>query len=204
MTESPAIVISSDDIAIRRWESFFVAACKIQRAYRKYLTRSIGYFIFKPQSRNDIICEPTNAQLFDLGKILKGGATNDEKLDMWRYVIEIRKMRPQYSADACLRSLIECNGDLQRTLVVTGNAEFRHRNADDLPQHQRNILLPNTKNNLQDNVLEHSLLHPARGSFRDLRNLKNIKSYRDDVTSSHTNSKFDLSDVITKIYFSKP
>lgn len=205
MSESPAIVISSDDITFHRWKSFFVAACKIQRAYRTYLRRSIGCLIFKPQCRRENIHESANVQqLLDLGKILIGGATNDEKLDMWRYVIEIRKMRPQHSSDSCIRSLTECNGDLQRTLIVTGNAEFRHRNADDLPQNQRNILLPNTKNKSHYEVSEHSSLNPARGSFRDLRNLKNIKSHRNDDASLHASGKFDLKPVISKIYFSKP
>lgn len=206
MTESAAIVVSSDGAAIHRWELLFVSTCKIQRAYRKYLMRSVGLSVFKVHSRNEFISEPKSAQPFDLGKILKGSSTNDEKLETWRYVIEIRKVRPQYSTDACLRSLIECGGDLQRTLIVTGNAEFRHRNSDDLPHHQREILLPRTAIKTQSDSLRQSASNPPRGGFRDLRKLKNDKTLLDGVSTSHRNdrSRFDLSDTMTKIYFSKP
>ena len=60
-------------------------------------------------------------------KVMKDTATSEEKFELWRAVIELRRTRNQYTTDACIRSLIECKGDLSRTLLVSGNTTFGWR-----------------------------------------------------------------------------
>ena len=199
-----------------RWETLLRAAVVIQRAYRWHVA---SIRAMRPRHGRKRVGKKmiTNDQRTVLYNIMNGCSNAEEKLDLWRSVIEIRRTRPQYSSDACLRALIECKGDLNRALIVTGNAAFGWRNADDLSSESRGKVLPCAADDHPRGLVEgaggsggsagrdysHSIQpgSPARGGVRHLRE---YRFQKDLLERERARGRLlDLSSVVSRIYFSK-
>ena len=224
-----------DRIKLLQWENYIRAACKIQRVYRRWHFRSVNaqksrrsQFGENKSTQKQSAIDPHTA----LNNIMNDCSTEEEKLHLWRSVIEIRRVRPQYSTDSCLRALIECKGDLPRALIVTGNPAFGWRNSDNLSEENRIKFLPSSssssfsrddrkhspdRHNNNNNNNNHS---PARGGIRHLRDYKlsiaqrelegrtrggqgDRNGDRDRDRDRGRSGTIDVSAVVAKVYFSK-
>jgi len=75
-------------------------------------------------------------------RLLSGDATFQEKTDMWRSIVELRRAYG-YSTDLCVKALLHANGDLTRALSIIGNQEFNFRyGSDKLPTEIYTMFLP--------------------------------------------------------------
>ena len=57
--------------------------------------------------------------------MLENKATREEKMQIWRNVIELRRAYRDSDAELCLKALLAANGDLNKAVPLLGNKEFR-------------------------------------------------------------------------------
>jgi hypothetical protein len=206
LTREPSVTVSPlNHLKLLKWENYTRAAYTIQKCYRKWLQLSSkNHYNSYMFSKKKIAKKPViNEQYSILNNVMNSCSNPGEKLELWRLVIELRRTRPQYSTDACLRALIECKGDLQRALIVTGNPTFGWRNADDLSNESREKVLPSVVDSLQLPSLGRDGGSPIRGGIRNLREYKMNRMQMNKQKEIDGSYSFDLSDALMKIYFSK-
>jgi hypothetical protein len=116
-----------DRVSLLRFELYYRAALIIQRSWRTFQRLAWKHMRCK-RRRN---CMTSRMAVSNLNtvieKVMTDTATSEEKNELWRSVIELRRTRHHYTTDACIRSLIECKGDLTRTLLISGNTTFGWR-----------------------------------------------------------------------------
>ena len=83
--------------------------------------------------------QPTSAN-FTL--CLRNMATFDEKMSVWRALVELRRGHRDMSPHICLKAMIEANGDLSRAMVLMGDQTYHLKNEGDVPRHLRQIFMP--------------------------------------------------------------
>ena len=83
--------------------------------------------------------QPTSAN-FNL--CLRNKATFDEKMSVWRALIELRRGHPLMSPHICLKAMIESNGDLSRAMVLMGDQTYHLKNEGNVPKHLRQMFMP--------------------------------------------------------------
>jgi hypothetical protein len=74
--------------------------------------------------------------------VISDAANLEEKMVVWRSVIEMRRSDGGASTDLLLKALVESEGDLNRSIHLLNNKDFVRQNASDLPSKVRNIFLP--------------------------------------------------------------
>ena len=184
------ILSPADHMKLLRWELFYRSATVIQRSWRRYMVRATTQTQRHQRRRGQLITK-TAAPPLDaiLSKAMANAASTAEKFELWRSVIELRRTRNGYSTDACVRSLIECKGDVARTLLISGNATFGWRNASDLAHDSRHTLLPGTG--------------PAeRHAAVGVAALKRLKDERVPRAAAAARP-LDLAALLAKMYYSK-
>jgi hypothetical protein len=108
---------------ITRWKIYSRAAYIIQRAYRKWISMAKIRFIPRHNLRHQVHHKAN----INMNKVLDEGATFEDKLELWRAIVELRRARHEYSSDSCLKAMFECDGDLAKALIRTGNKTFAWR-----------------------------------------------------------------------------
>jgi hypothetical protein len=203
--ESSVTVSPLKHLKLLKWQNYTRAAYIIQKCYRKWLQLSSkNHYGSHVSGKKKISKKPVvNEQYSILNNVMNSCSNPGEKMELWRLVIELRRTRPQYSTDACLRALIECKGDLQRALIVTGNPTFGWRNADDLSNESREKVLPNVADSLELSSLGRDGGSPIRGGIRNLRDYKISRMQMNKQKEMDGCYSFDLSGALMKIYFSK-
>ena len=185
--------------ALILWEAFVRAACRIQRAYRK--RRLFSHQTRAEKCRHIQVEVRSIDQQASMENIINGCATKDERLDLWRSVIEIRRIRPLYTADVCLRVLIECKGDLHHALAVTANSTLSWKNS--------NCLSVESRENMLICVHDYQGTPPIKevGGSPLRSGLHHFREYDSELDNPLIVSKkvplFDVSSAMAKIYFSK-
>lgn len=119
--------------------------------------------------------------------IISGAANLDDRMHVWRQVIELRHMFP-YSTDACVQALIFAEGDINRATILLGHEEFKIRHSNTiLPNETRSLFLPTPK----------SEIIPEPNYHR--------KKYHQPVAdkpSDETNNMIELCTIVTSSFFS--
>lgn len=111
-------------------------------------------------------------------RLLNGEATFQEKTDMWRSIIELRRAYG-YSTDLCVKALLHANGDLSRAQSIIGNQEFSFRyGSDKLPTEIYAMFLPTIAKTVQ--AQKGSNLSASSSKFRLTVSL-NKKSRRHEI-----------------------
>ena len=195
----------SDRVKLIRWEIYYRAAMIIQRGWRRFLQLSRKHNRYNHR-RNRLLSKMTLPHLNTIfNKVMTDVATSEEKFELWRSVIELRRTRNQYSTDAIIRSLVECKGDVSRTMLISGNTSFGWRNAADLSDDSRHKLLPGTSavelEHLTTFLKSHERTIDARAAI-GVSALKRLKDERESKTRVQ-NGPIDLVTSLTTMYFSK-
>ena len=116
-----------DRVNLLKFELYYRAALIIQRSWRTFRRLSWKNMRCK-RRRNCMVARMAAPNLNTvIEKVMTDTASSEDKFELWRSVIELRRTRNQYTTDACIRSLIECKGDLTRTLLISGNTTFGWR-----------------------------------------------------------------------------
>ena len=183
------------------WETFVRAACRIQRAYRQ--RNLVSNQTYRKKCIRISTKQRSSYQQASMENIINGCATAEEKLDLWRSVIEIRRICPLYSADACLRALIECKGDLHRALAVTANSAHSWRSSCGLSLESRENMLLCADDYRGIPQIKQVAGSPLRSSLRHPRDFKLDSEADNPLTLNKKVPSFDLSGAMARIYFSK-
>ena len=75
-------------------------------------------------------------------KCLKNKASFDEKMSVWRAIIELRRGHRAMGVDVCMKALLESNGDISRAMVLMGDSTYALKNEGSLPLHLRTLFMP--------------------------------------------------------------
>jgi len=171
--------------------------------------------------------QPTSV---NFARCLRNRATFDEKMSVWRAIIELRRGHPAMSAHICLKAMLESNGDLARAMVLMGDETYHLKNEGDVPPHLRSMFMPYLRD--IDYLPKATSPDGSPGQRRDfdesfrstvgrgnsgntgnsigldgIRKLKAAETTRSFApaldTSKEEDSGLDLTDVIAWTYFSK-
>jgi hypothetical protein len=85
------------------------------------------------------ILQPTSV---NFARCLRNKATFDEKLSVWRAIIELRRGHPNMSTHICMKAMLESNGDISRAMVLMGDETYHLKNEGDVPLHLRTMFMP--------------------------------------------------------------
>ena len=117
---------------VLRYERYQSAALTIQWAYRAYRViqlsrRKIQIDVQIASSKMSVGLQPVALESKERWKrLLAGDASFQEKTDLWRNIVELRRAH-SYSTDICLKALLHSDGDLTRAISIIGNPEFNFR-----------------------------------------------------------------------------
>jgi hypothetical protein len=124
-------------IVAARYMQLIAYVTLIQRCYRRY---RLGIYL-RPKRSIDVL---SDSHLENWDAVATGNGTFEERMFVWRKVLELRRAYPKFSTELCLRALLVTEGDLQRALVIIAYPEFymNFKTAPPLPPHIRNCFLP--------------------------------------------------------------
>ena len=120
-----------------RYDSLNDKVRRIQRCYRKW-----RMFQFYRMRRSHMLSDDTVTGNWK--EVITGHGSFDERMVVWRSIIEMRRAYPQFNTELCLRALTLGEGDTQRGNIVIGYPDFymRYQSAPSIPKYQRDCFLP--------------------------------------------------------------
>jgi hypothetical protein len=152
-----------------------------------------------------------------LQTILAGAGSFNEKIMIWRNVVELRRSFRDVSPEVCLKALLNANGDMSRALAQLGSKDFSFyaENKTSLSPELKAALNPSQLSNraLDEklraaqalNTSSHKIAHGARHgrSMRAHRHLQDsIKNAANIGEEPYPDSGVDLRQLVLKCYFS--
>jgi len=168
--------------------------------------------------------QPTSV---NFARCLRNKATFDEKMSVWRAIIELRRGHPAMSSHICLKAMLESNGDLSRAMVLMGDETYHLKNEGGVPLHLRSMFMPYLRDQdylpksgspsgspSQKKMTEEGFKDTAGRSntgnsigLDGIRKLKAAEAAKGFVPAidvdEEEDSGLDLTDVIAWTYFSK-
>lgn len=130
-----------------KWAIQSLAAMKIQQVYRNWR-------IWRRYYLNKINCNrkgSSRSQMFSrtlqplnicFECVISRKAHIEQKMVVWRAVLDLRRLHSKLSVDILIKALIEAEGEFNRANILLGSKEFRSKNAAELPVIVRNLFLP--------------------------------------------------------------
>ena len=166
-----------------------------------------------PQS----VMRPTS---LNFKQCLRNKASFDEKMSVWRAVIELRRGHSKDSVDICLKAMLEAEGDISRAMILMGDPTYHLKNEGKVPLYLRLLFMPflkqdqylpkNSPVKRKQKQLKDSLIAGQTGTgVSGIRNLKTLKGGdTTDESAAHLENDddeegLDLSQLISYSYFSK-
>ena len=127
-------------VRMKRYTRLNNSVKSIQRCYRKF-----KMFQFARMRRNHTLKDDTITGNWK--EVISGHGTFEERMVMWRAVIELRRAHPSFNTDMCIRALTLAGGDTTRAMVLIGYPEFymKFSAAPDLPKYLRDCFLPSMR-----------------------------------------------------------
>jgi hypothetical protein len=128
----------------QKWAIQSLAAMKIQQVYRNWKIWRTYYLIKinrNIRSRHTFVrtLQPLNS-CFE--SVISRNASPEQKMVVWRSVIDLRRLNSKLSVDIIIKALIEAEGEFNRANILLGSKDFRCKNAAELPLIVRNLFLP--------------------------------------------------------------
>ena len=131
--------------------------------------------------------------------ILDGSANFEDKMAVWRNVIELRRCHRELSTDVCLKALVETHGELSRAIPLLGSKDFTIQ-ADyraELGVDFRNLLNPYIDNT----TIKGDTLKAEK--FRKLRAHRHLQESLMSSSTATVPSALNLERVVLKSYYVK-
>ena len=131
----------------QRWAIQSFAAMKIQQVYRNWRIWRTYYLIKINRSIRSSSCRQTFARTLQplnvcFESVISRNASTEQKMVVWRSVIDLRRLHSKLSVDIIIKALIEAEGEFNRANILLGSKDFRCKNAAELPIIVRNLFLP--------------------------------------------------------------
>ena len=136
---------TSKTLIDQNWINKTLSAIRIQKCFRNWKVR-LAYISSKYsvpfKSKQQQSCGQ-GLKLSDcFQNTISNTATLEEKMLVWRSIIELRRSHKANSTDTIIKGIIEAEGDLQRSAVLLGTKEFYQKQKSDLPNKLRKLFLP--------------------------------------------------------------
>lgn len=200
-----------EQVQLKRWEKANMAAFKIQSAFRKW--RLLEFSKIKISWGNKKV-DPVSHRPW--ATVCSGAATYEEKVDLWRNVIELRRSCKEASPEVCLKALINTQGDYNKAVILLGSKDFLFfaENKTSLSEEQKAALNPSQLSNknideklkAQQALNSHAkVLGSSARHGRALRAHRHLQeSIRNSLTLDHQNAPdchIDLRSVVNRCYY---
>jgi len=116
------------------------AVKRIQRCYRKFKMFQFAR-MRRPHGLKD------DFHTGNWPEVVMGHGTFEERMVVWRSVIELRRSHPSFNTELCLRALTLAEGDIARAQIIIGYPEFymRFQAAPEIARFQRECFLPSMR-----------------------------------------------------------
>lgn len=75
-------------------------------------------------------------------KCLRNRADFDEKMSLWRAIVELRRGHFSMGTHICLKAMLEANGDVSRAMILMGDPTYHLKNEGDVPLHLQQMFVP--------------------------------------------------------------
>lgn len=129
-----------------KWVIQSLAAMKIQRSYRKWRVW-VSYHQKRLGQCHDIgQRSPTSKHFHSLQscfhEVISEKASFEQKMTVWRGVIDLRRLNLSCSSDIVIKALIEAEGEFNRANAFLSSKEFLRKHSADLPSRIRILFLP--------------------------------------------------------------
>ena len=139
----------SDQRKQLEYQEIHLAAFKIQRAFRIWR----AYISTPHPTVFDIYCNQSNAPKKSESKVqywqrIKAGrGTFQDKVVLWRNIIDIRRDNPTASSELCLHAIFEGDGNLSKAQIHLLSTEFvADHESKRLTPEQQDFFMPYTTN----------------------------------------------------------
>jgi hypothetical protein len=130
---------------------------------------------------------------------LHGSASEEDKMAVWRQVLDLRRAHTHQVVEMVIKALIETKGDASRANMLLGNKDFAILNPNPLPSRTRTAFLP-----IADKVNRKSSKGKGhRNGFDGIRALRD-ESKPDYETMGKKNKLVETTNsIVLKTYFSQ-
>ena len=153
-----------------------------------------------PQS----VGQPTS---LNFKKCLRNRADFDEKMSVWRAIVELRRGHFHMGTHICLKAMLEANGDVARAMILMGDPTYHLKNEGDVPLHLQQMFVPFLRDS--DYLLLSKMNSSPKKKFSGsmLSTLQSMRHSADGSLipggASEDGGGLDLSAIVLGAYFTK-
>lgn len=185
-----------EKVQLKRWEKANLAAYRIQSAFRKW--RLLEFSKIKITWGNK---KTENNQPRPWHVITSGAATYEEKIDVWRNVIELRRTNREASPEVCLKALINAHGEFYKAVNLLNSKDFIFfaENKTSLSDELKAALNPSQLSNkkLDERLKAQAALNTSKAQGSSARHGRALRAHRhlqESIRNSMTLSSQDAPD----------
>jgi hypothetical protein len=152
-----------------------------------------------PQS----VGQPTS---LNFKKCLRNRADFDEKMSVWRAVVELRRGHYGQDTHICLKAMLEAQGDVARAMVLMGDQTYHLKNEGPVALHLQQMFLPFLKEEEFKILSKRAAASPnKKGTGAGLRTVQSLRASASVMPGDDEEESggLDLSPVVLDAYFSK-
>jgi hypothetical protein len=195
--------IGRERYLLQRWETYNLAALKIQEAYRRWKMTHLTRRRIKNKigNKNKTTVPGNSAKCW--ANVMENKGTHSEKMAMWRNIVELRRAHRQSSTELCIKALVQTQGELSKAITLLGSSEFGFQShfGPPLAEDIKESLNPYRKSSaLRDDEMEILLRQrPSSSTRRAHRHLQQTLQ----SSAKFTRDDYDLEGIILKSYYTK-
>jgi hypothetical protein len=196
---------------LRRWEKYNLAAYRIQRAFRSHQLQSIHKENLKNKKSKLKIGPLGNKSINPIKSwisVMENKGTHEEKMSVWRNIVELRRAHRRSSTELCIKALIQSQGELGKAITLLGSTEFSFQShfGPPLDEEMKESMNPYRKSSIiRDEELDMLLRQRSttNSTRRAHRHLQQTLQTSAQFTTSTTREEYDLEEVILRAYYTK-
>lgn len=206
--------LGREEYQLKKWEKLNLSALKIQIKYRKWKmlqytkkrneNKLLNININKLNNLNINKKIKNNLYLNSWNNVMNNKGNHNEKMFIWRQIIELRRGYRHSSTELCIKALIQGNGDVSKAITLLGSSEFSFQShfGPPLEEDIKESLNPYRKTStLRDEELE-ILLRQRPNSASMRRAHKHLQQSL--ITSAQLNrEEYDLETILLQSYYVK-
>lgn len=137
-------------------------------------------------------------------KCLRNRAEFDEKMSVWRAIIELRRGHFGRDTHICMKAMLEANGDVSRAMILMGDPTYHLKNEGPVPLHLQQMFMPFLRDE-EYMILSKKQSSPSKkmtgAGFRSLQTLRAASMAAAD--DDDEGGGLDLSPVVLDAYFTQ-
>ena len=137
-------------------------------------------------------------------KCLRNRADFDEKMSVWRAIVELRRGHFGRDTHICMKAMLEANGDVSRAMILMGDPTYHLKNEGPVPLHLQQMFMPFLRDD-EYLILSKKQSSPSKKmtgvGFRSLQSLRASATSANGDDDDDEGGGLDLSPVVLEAYF---